>query len=83
MASWEIVILTGIALIMLAFFTYMFWRETAVRSREKPAEIYTVVRCGDGTERRRKYQEGDYVGKQTGDCAGGLVVGIYKEVRQE
>ncbi len=44
MASWDIVILTGIALIMLAFFTYMFWRETAVRSREKPAEIYTVVR---------------------------------------
>ncbi|MEM1597589.1 MAG: hypothetical protein QXP31_00845 [Pyrobaculum sp.] len=82
MSPYEYLLVLGVAFIMLIFFMYMFWKETATRSRERPAEIYTVVRCGDGVERRRKYQEGDYVGKAAPDCAGGIVVGIYKEVPQ-
>ncbi|AAL64580.1 hypothetical protein [Pyrobaculum aerophilum] len=81
--SLDVIIITGIALLMLLLFTYMFWRESAIRNRERPAEVYTVIRCGDGAERRRKYQEGDYVGKPAGDCAGGVIIGIFKEVRQE
>lgn len=80
--SLDIVLLAGIALLMLVLFTYMFWRETTIRSRERPPEVYTVIRCGDGAERRRKYQEGDYVGKPAEDCAGGVVIGVYKEIHQ-
>ncbi len=71
-----LVILMALATLLL--FMYMFWRETT-RPREKPAEVYTVVKCGDGAERKRSYREGDYVGKSTDDCAGGVVVSIYKE----
>jgi hypothetical protein len=42
-----------------------------------------VIKCGDGAERRRKYQDGDYVGKQTDECAGGVITGIYKETPQQ
>ncbi|MEZ0320174.1 MAG: hypothetical protein ABWK05_09345 [Pyrobaculum sp.] len=82
MSPYEYLLILGVALIMLIFFMYMFWRETTARSKEKPAEIYTVVRCDGGVEKRRKYQEGDYVGRAVPDCAGGVVVGIYKEVPQ-
>ena len=41
-----------------------------------------MIRCGDGTERKRKYQEGDYVGRPVQECAGGVIVGIYKETPQ-
>jgi len=77
-----LILLLG-SFLMLLLFLYMFWKETAARSREKPAETYTVVKCGDGSERRRKYQEGDFVGRPVEDCPGGVVVGIYKEVQQE
>ncbi|ACB40669.1 hypothetical protein [Pyrobaculum neutrophilum] len=81
--SWDYLAVLLISFIMLMFFMYMFWRESAVRSRERPAEMYTVVKCGDGVERKRKYQEGDYVGKPVEDCAGGVVVGVFKEVAQQ
>jgi hypothetical protein len=42
-----------------------------------------VIKCGDGAERKRKYQEGDYVGRPAEECAGGVVVGIYKETPQQ
>ncbi|ABP50906.1 MULTISPECIES: hypothetical protein [Pyrobaculum] len=79
----DLVVLAFIALALLALFTYMFYRDLSNRPKSKPAEVYTVIKCGDGAERKRKYQEGDYVGKQTQDCPGGIVVGIYKEVPQE
>lgn len=78
----DYILVLALAFIMLAFFMYMFWRETTMRRREVPAEVFTVVKCGDGVERKRKYQEGDYVGKAVGDCPGGVVAGIYKEVQQ-
>ncbi|MEM1733563.1 MAG: hypothetical protein QXK71_02315 [Pyrobaculum sp.] len=71
------------ALVMLIFFMYMFWKETSRRVKELPAEIFTVVKCGDGKESRRKYQEGDYIGKTVADCPGGVVVGIFKESIQQ
>jgi hypothetical protein len=76
---WEYLLLLVVSLLMITFFMYMFWRETLMRRQERPAEVYTVVKCGDGMERKRKYQEGDYVGKRTDDCAGGVIIGIYKE----
>jgi len=83
MTTWEYALLLAVSLIMLVFFMYMFWRESLTRGRERPAEVYTVIKCGDGAERRRKYQDGDYVGKQTEECAGGVIAGIYKEVQQQ
>jgi len=83
MTTWEYALLLAVSLIMLVFSMYMFWRESLTRGRERPAEVYTVIKCGDGAERRRKYQDGDYVGKQTEECAGGVIAGIYKEVQQQ
>jgi hypothetical protein len=82
MTPWEYAVLLLVSLLMLVFFMYMFWKESLTRGREKPAEVYTVIRCGDGAERKRKYQEGDYVGRPVQECAGGVIVGIYKETPQ-
>jgi hypothetical protein len=83
MTVWDYALLLAVSLIMLIFFMYMFWRESLTRGRERPAEVYTVIKCGDGAERKRKYQDGDYVGKQTEECAGGVITGIYKETPQQ
>jgi hypothetical protein len=67
MTVWDYALLLAVSLIMLIFFMYMFWRESLTRGRERPAEVYTVIKCGDGAERRRKYQDGDYVGRHHRD----------------
>ncbi|ABL87554.1 conserved hypothetical protein [Pyrobaculum islandicum DSM 4184] len=79
MNVWDYLVVLITSLLVLLFFMYMFWRVTATRDRERPAEIFTLVRCGDGTEKKRRYQEGDYVGKQTAECEGGVIIGIFKE----
>lgn len=82
MTPLDYAVLLLVSLLMLVFFMYMFWKESLRRGQERPAEVYTVIRCGDGAERKRKYQEGDYVGRPVQECAGGIIVGIYKETPQ-
>ncbi len=82
MTPLDYAVLFLVSLLMLVFFMYMFWKESLRRRQERPAEVYTVIRCGDGAERKRKYQEGDYVGRPVQECAGGVIVGIYKETPQ-
>lgn len=83
MTQWDYALMLIFSLLMLSFFVYMFWRDLAVRPKERPAETHTVLRCGDGAERLRKFQEGDYVGKPTNECEGGVIIGIFKEAPQQ
>jgi hypothetical protein len=82
MGAADYLLLMLLALLILAFLTHVLRRRAAIGARERVAELYTVVRCDDGI-RKRKYQEGDFVGKQTQECAGGLIVGIFKEVLRQ
>ncbi|MFN7106421.1 MAG: hypothetical protein ACK4M3_07570, partial [Pyrobaculum sp.] len=81
MTAVEYFILLVMSLVILALFMYIFLRDMS-RTQVRQPEVYTLVRCGDGVERKRKYQEGDYVGKPVGECGGGVVVAIFKEVPQ-
>ncbi|MFN3804580.1 MAG: hypothetical protein ACK4SY_05955 [Pyrobaculum sp.] len=78
MTAVEYFILLLMSLVMLTLFIYIFLRGVS-RTEVKQPEVYTVVRCGDGVERKRKYQEGDYVGRPVEECGKGVVVGIFKE----
>lgn len=80
---WDYLAFLAISLLALLGLVYLFWRMASIPRAPAVGEIYTVVRCGDGAERRRKYQDGDFVGRPVPECAGGVVVGIYKEVPRE
>lgn len=81
--AWDYLALLAVSTLALLGLVYLFWRMSSIPRTSMAGEIYTVVRCGDGVERKRKYQDGDYVGRAVADCAGGVVVGIYKEVSKE
>ena len=54
------------------------------RARTKKV-YYTLVECGDKTV-KREFREGDFVGKTTNECEGGMegfIVSIYVEEQQE
>jgi len=78
-----IMVLVGVgALVLLSL-----RQASSVRRMMEPLgepKYYTVERCGD-REFTRKFEPGDYVGKVTGECEGGvkIVVAIYSEDIQQ
>lgn len=70
---------------ILGVMIYLFWRssERMDSNEQKQSRIVTVIKCSDGSEKTREYREGDYVGLGVEDCAGGVVVGIYRESQQK
>lgn len=83
-AEAEILAVFAASILILAVLMYFLLR-TSERPRQVDAtpKIISVVKCGDGGEVRREYRDGDHVGQQAPDCPGGVVVGVYREVRQE
>lgn len=67
-------ILTIIMVLVILFVKPSKTGNKGVGVHEEPGRIVVVKRCGDRTV-QEDYREGDYVGKQVGDC---VIIGIYR-----
>ncbi|MCE4620924.1 MAG: hypothetical protein F7B95_00605 [Desulfurococcales archaeon] len=75
-----IMVLVGIGALALLTLRQASSMKRMLEPKPEP-KYYTVERCGD-KEFKRSFQQGDYVGKVTGECEGGqpkVIVAIYSE----
>jgi len=48
---------------------WLFIQSSQSKKKEIPRKLITVIECNeDGKEKKREFQEGDYIGKTLGGC---------------
>ncbi|MCE4606934.1 MAG: hypothetical protein F7B59_06370 [Desulfurococcales archaeon] len=56
-------------LLLIGSTIWLFIQTSQSKKKEAPRKIITVIECSeDGKEKKRDFQEGDYIGKTLGGC---------------